>query len=208
MKKGFKKGFKKGIKTMLLTLETVFLLMSAGCGVNDGEAGSPDKTTTQAADAKVVETFGSETSETEIFESDTQTETSETETKTEVTTEEPDIVEQTLAEMTLHEKVCQMMFVKPEGLTGVDAVTSAGDITKNALADYPVGGIMYSAQNLESVEQTEEMIASAQSYIGIDMFIAADEEGGTVNRLMTKLGTTYIDSMYTYNSDRCSLICY
>lgn len=188
-----KKGLKKGIKNMLFTLGAVFLLMSAGCGVNEGDAGSPDKTTTQAAGATVTETSEAET---ETSETEPQTEA-----QTEVTTEKSDIVEQTLAEMTLHEKVCQMMFVKPEGLTGVDVVTSAGDITKNALADYPVGGIMYSAQNLESVEQTEEMIANAQSYIGIDMFIAADEEGGTVNRLMTKLGTTYIDSMYTYRND-------
>lgn len=111
------------------------------------------------------------------------------------------LVEDTLASMTLREKICQMMFVRPELLTGVDPVTVAGETTKAALEEYPIGGIMYSAKNLVSYEQTTEMISGIQEYSSIDLFIAADEEGGTVNRLMSTLGTTYIDSMYSYKDD-------
>lgn len=109
-----------------------------------------------------------------------------------------ELVDKTMAEMSLHDKVCQMMFVTPEGLTGTDNVTVAGDATKQALQDHPVGGIIYFAHNFESVDQTKEMIANTQSYSKTGLFIATDEEGGMVNRLMDTLGTTYIYSMYEY----------
>lgn len=111
------------------------------------------------------------------------------------------LVEETLAGMSLHDKICQMMFVTPESITGMGVVTAAGETTRESLEKYPVGGIMYSAQNLESSEQVTEMIANSQEYSAIDLFIAADEEGGIVNRLMSTLGTTYIDSMYNYRYD-------
>lgn len=44
-----------------------------------------------------------------------------------------ELVDKTMAEMSLHDKVCQMMFVTPEGLTGTDDVMVAGDATKQAL---------------------------------------------------------------------------
>lgn len=111
------------------------------------------------------------------------------------------LVEDILSGMSLREKVCQMMFVTPESITGEENVAVAGEATKQALTDYPVGGIVYFAQNFESTGQTKEMIANSQSYSRIGLFIATDEEGGVVNRLMNTLGTTYIDSMYTYKDE-------
>ena len=115
--------------------------------------------------------------------------------------EKPRLVEETLAGMTLHEKVCQMMFVTPEELTGEDGVTVAGDATRQALENYPVGGIVYFAKNLESQDQVKEMIDNSQKYSSIGLFVATDEEGGVVNRLMDTVGTTYIGSMYYYKDD-------
>lgn len=112
-----------------------------------------------------------------------------------------DIVEKTLADMSLRDKVCQMMFVRPESITGIDVVTAAGDTTKSALEQYPVGGIVYFAQNMESKDQIKEMIDNSQSYSKVGLFISTDEEGGMVNRLMNTVGTTYIDSMYNYKDD-------
>lgn len=40
------------------------------------------------------------------------------------------------------------MFVTPEELTGEDGVTVAGDATRQALENYPVGGIVYFAKTL------------------------------------------------------------
>lgn len=112
-----------------------------------------------------------------------------------------DIVEKTLADMSLRDKVCQMMFVRPESITGIDVVTAAGDTTKAALEKYPVGGIVYFAQNMESKDQVKEMIDNSQSYSKVGLFISTDEEGGMVNRLMNTVGTTYIDSMYNYKDE-------
>lgn len=141
---------------------------------------------------------------TDVTESGTTTEeqTADSQETTEVTEEEkPSLVDETLAGMTLHEKICQMMFVTPEELTGEDGVTVAGDATRQALENYPVGGIVYFAKNLESQDQVKEMIDNSQKYSSIGLFVATDEEGGVVNRLMDTVGTTYIGSMYYYKDD-------
>ena len=91
--------------------------------------------------------------------------------------------EKILKDMTLEEKVYQMMFVAPEDITGVGVALQAGETTKKALEEYPVGGIIYFAQNFESREQTTEMINNTQSYSKIPLFISVDEEGGRVSRL-------------------------
>lgn len=140
----------------------------------------------------------------DVTESGTTTEeqTADSQETTEVTEEEkPSLVDETLAGMTLHEKVCQMMFVTPEELTGEDGVTVAGDATRQALENYSVGGIVYFAKNLESQDQVKEMIDNSQKYSSIGLFVATDEEGGVVNRLMDTVGTTYIGSMYYYKDD-------
>lgn len=140
----------------------------------------------------------------DVTESGTTTEeqTADSQETTEVTEEEkPSLVDETLAGKTLHEKVCQMMFVTPEELTGEDGVTVAGDATRQALENYPVGGIVYFAKNLESQDQVKEMIDNSQKYSSIGLFVATDEEGGVVNRLMDTVGTTYIGSMYYYKDD-------
>ena len=101
-------------------------------------------------------------------------------------------IEDILSEMTLEEKVYQMMFVTPEDITKVGEVYSAGETTKNALEKYPVGGIIYFKQNLKDRDQTTEMIANTQSYSKIPLFISVDEEGGLVSRLGSNpaMGTT------------------
>ena len=88
-----------------------------------------------------------------------------------------------LDNMTLEEKVWQMFFVAPENITGVGTVIQAGAATKQALSEYPVGGIIYFGQNIKSREQIKEMISNTQSYSKIPLFIAVDEEGGRVARL-------------------------
>ena len=106
--------------------------------------------------------------------------------------------EELLSSMTLREKLCQLMIVRPETLTGESPVTAAGETTRLALESYPVGGLIYSVDNLVTQEQTREMITNTQSYSEIPLFISADEEGGNVGRLMYKLGTTWVNDMYSY----------
>ncbi|MDP4132647.1 MAG: glycoside hydrolase family 3 protein [Bacillota bacterium] len=97
-----------------------------------------------------------------------------------------------LNDMTLEEKVYQMFMVTPEAVTGLGQVTQAGDTTKEALNNYPVGGIIYFAQNFISPDQTSLMIKNTQKFSKIPLFIGVDEEGGKVARLGNndKMGVT------------------
>lgn len=113
-------------------------------------------------------------------------------------------VKSLLTQMTLEEKVYQMFMVYPETLSGVKVSTQAGTRTRDSLARYPVGGIVYAAQNLQNSEQTIQMIGVTQSYAKIPLLIAADEEGGTVTRLMQKLGTHAMTDMYSYRNEEAS----
>jgi beta-N-acetylhexosaminidase len=103
-----------------------------------------------------------------------------------------------LAEMTLDEKIYQLFIVTPEQLTNYSGtVTQAGERTETALQEKPVGGIIYFASNLETPEQVTEMIENSQSYSKIGLFVAVDEEGGTVARLGNNpaMGTTSFPDM-------------
>ncbi len=112
--------------------------------------------------------------------------------------------EEMLLEMSLDEKICQMMFVTPESITGVKTATQAGETTRLALEKYPVGGIIYFAQNLKSREQIIDMIQNTQSYSSVPLFIGVDEEGGRVARLGSNraLGTTKIKPMKQVTTDK------
>ena len=91
-------------------------------------------------------------------------------------------VENKIASMTTEEKVAQLFFVSPEKLTGVEQVTISGTGTKNALNQYPVGGIVYDGDNFTGEEQIKLLTQNAQNYseerIGLPLFLAVGEEGG------------------------------
>lgn len=106
--------------------------------------------------------------------------------------------EEMLEAMSLRQKVYQMFIVDPEHLTGSSTVTSAGETMKDALAKYPVGGIILFAANLESKEQTKQLLADMQAFSEVGLFTSVDEEGGMVARCAQKLGTTAFSSMASY----------
>lgn len=117
------------------------------------------------------------------------------------------MVEDTLDRMTVSQKVYQLFIVTPEVLVGngVSAVSSAGDLSRSSLQNKPVGGIIYFAQNLLDGNQTNAMISGMQTYAkesgaGIGLWIAVDEEGGTVARVASKLGTQSYSSMQYYGN--------
>lgn len=89
-----------------------------------------------------------------------------------------------LTGMTLQEQICQLFIVTPEALNGVTGpVVAAGKATQDALAQYPVGGLIYFTNNLVTPEQTIAMIQNSQMYSQLGLFITVDEEGGAVSRL-------------------------
>lgn len=91
-----------------------------------------------------------------------------------------------------------MFFVNPEQLGYGYPVQTPIDIS-----DKPVGGILYMGANLDSVSQTRKMLSGTQTNAGksgIGVFLAVDEEGGTVARCAWKLGTTRFDGMAVYGA--------
>ncbi|MBR5293213.1 MAG: hypothetical protein IKU31_00420, partial [Oscillospiraceae bacterium] len=109
--------------------------------------------------------------------------------------EEPEVpltrVDQIIAEMSLKDKVTQMMMVdfRKWGAT-VDAATDftvMNDEVRKIVEDYNFGSVIYFANNIKTTEETfaltQEMQAAATKDGGIPLLIAADQEGGSVYRL-------------------------
>ncbi len=94
-------------------------------------------------------------------------------------------VQTILDNMTLEDKIAQLFILYPETLvSGVNRVTAAGEMTREAFDRRPVGGLIYMRQNLESREQVQTMLSDFQeislSRTGLPAFLCVDEEGGKV----------------------------
>lgn len=96
-------------------------------------------------------------------------------------------IDKYLEEMTIEEKVAQLFIILPEAATNADVVTAAGEMTKEAIQNIPVGGFVYLAQNLQYPDQVKDMLKTVQEYsmerIGLPLFTCVDEEGGSVARI-------------------------
>lgn len=93
-----------------------------------------------------------------------------------------------LQAMTLEQKVAQLFMVAPEALVeDISQVTQAGTMTHEGVAQWPVGGIVYFAQNLLEPAQTTDMLANVKQFYEEDgnvaPFLGVDEEGGSVVRI-------------------------
>lgn len=97
------------------------------------------------------------------------------------------LAEEKLASMTLEEKLAQMFFITPEALTGVSSATRAGETTKSSFSLYPVGGLVFFENNIQTPEQIIQMNQGLTEIslerIGVIPFLGVDEEGGTVLRI-------------------------
>lgn len=102
--------------------------------------------------------------------------------------------------MTTHEKICQLLIVQPEVLTGGSTVTGMTDELAAALRTYPVGGLLLSAGNMTSGEQLAALTTALSNGGKTAPLISVDEEGGRVARLMNTVGTTKLGSMYSYRA--------
>ena len=177
---------------LIIIVCIIALIIAAGAGFvfireikNSGKSGSPSGTALKSDEDMTTETPEGTSEDTSGNAADNL-----------------DRYDRIISQMSLHEKVCQMFIVTPESLTGFDVVTASGDATRSCLEQYPVGGLIYFSANLESMEQSKEMLSGArdiQKELGmIPMFYAIDEEGGDVARCADALGTTSFDPMYLY----------
>lgn len=96
-----------------------------------------------------------------------------------------------LGAMTLREKIGQLFIIRPEALdstwtldqTPRDSVKDWTPELAAELAQYPAGGIVIFRENIQNPQQLCTLIADLQADSGLPMFMAIDEEGGSVARI-------------------------
>lgn len=97
-------------------------------------------------------------------------------------------------EMPIEDKVAGLFIITPEALTGVTTATQAGTGTQDALNEYAVGGLIYFDKNIVDEEQIKTMLSNTATQSRYPIFLAVDEEGGSVSRVagssidVTKVG--------------------
>lgn len=89
------------------------------------------------------------------------------------------LVESLLNEMTTEEMVAGMFIVSPESITGVETVIQAGEGTRTAITENPVGGIIYAPKNFKSPEQFTQMLTNTKGFSKYPLFTAVRAECGT-----------------------------
>ena len=105
----------------------------------------------------------------------------------------PDRLSQTsvlMRDMTLEDKVWQLLVVTPEALTGEKLTSKLGKT--NVLEERPVGGVILFGQNIVSDKQLSKLTGDLQAQAkkaGVHpLLIGVSEEGGSVARVANKLG--------------------
>lgn len=108
-----------------------------------------------------------------------------------------------LETMSKDEKICQLFICTPEALTDYEygTCTAAGEATEKALKKYPVGGLVYYKDNIESSEQIKEMIENTQSLSKTPLFVSVDEEGGENSTCNNILQLNSIKDMSAYQNE-------
>lgn len=146
---------------VLVMLEITALIVIVVLGIM--KMLKPDK---EARTVRTTEATSEEvTQEATPAEAEATTE-ADTEAATEAEVTEPELaadIQKKLADMTLEEKVSLMFVVSPEKLTGEDKVTIAGDVTRNYLEQYHVGGLCYSHTNYVDETQIKDLLTNTQT---------------------------------------------
>ncbi|MBO4561733.1 MAG: glycoside hydrolase [Bacteroidaceae bacterium] len=107
--------------------------------------------------------------------------------------DEPDAVEQAIKNMSLREKVGQLFFIRPESLDTTIHWSTHTELTVNPMQrvtetavmvdrDYPVGGVILFAHNIDEESQLADFIGEIRRLKGTPL-LCIDEEGGRVARI-------------------------
>ncbi|WP_074884380.1 glycoside hydrolase family 3 N-terminal domain-containing protein [Butyrivibrio proteoclasticus] len=124
-----------------------------------------------------------------------------------------EVVSDMIEAMPVEDKVAGLFIITPEQLTGVATAVKAGSGTQDALSQYAVGGIVYSAKNIKSEDQITEMLATTSSMSKYPIFTMVNEWGNgaisssiglgeikdfTDENAAAENGQAVADSMYKY----------
>lgn len=99
--------------------------------------------------------------------------------------------EKSVENMTLREKIGQMLMV-------YYTLDEIDEDLINSLKENQPGGFIITSDNLKNYQKSKKFITSLNKYVDIDMIIAVDQEGGSVQRLydIPDKKATKIPSMY------------
>lgn len=170
----------KGAVRLLLLVEMVLLAVVIVFGIV--------RTVSTQKTERVSRSESTEALPTEADENETKTEEKVMSVEvTEVQTEQSFSaeVEEKLGTMTLEEKIAQMFLTTPESLTQSEQVNIAGAGTRNAINEYPVGGLIYADINYQGREQAGNLMFNAgqmsNERIGLYLLLAVrmEAEDGT-----------------------------
>lgn len=112
-------------------------------------------------------------------------ETDEPKVAVEKTAEElkDDVVTEILENMTTEEKVGQMLMMDFRKNPDDSGMTVLSEDVAQKIADYHLGGVILFAENLDTAEQTKQLVSDMQQTADMPLLIGIDEEGGMVSRL-------------------------
>ena len=99
-------------------------------------------------------------------------------------------IDDLIAGLTLHEKVCQLFFLAPEQFSNNGRINAPGKSFYKAFTRFPVGGVILFSPNIVKSKiksLNAGMQEAAAGVNGIGLLIGADEEGGSVSRVANKL---------------------
>lgn len=91
------------------------------------------------------------------------------------------LIESLLNSMTIEEMIAGMFVVTPESITGVGTAIQAGESTKTAVTQNPVGGLVYAPKNFNTPEQFTEMLAKTKAYAKYPIFTIVGAECGSTD---------------------------
>ena len=195
--------------TILLVLEAGLLIIVLLIGVISGAS---DKIKRPQGDSQSEQHTDVDTEDTDATELESETGTQLPQTPNDQEQQKPsetretfsEVVEQKLLAMTVEEKILQLFIVSPEAITGVDRVTVAGNGTKTAINQYPVGGIVYAQKNFIGRAQAENLINGAQGYmqerIALSFFVMIREDAQSYVDLAT-VPSDFIICNYTTSEE-------
>ena len=148
----------------LICIAALFLVIAVGVYFIKNERDS--SSSSSSSQEKSQEETAPDEQQEESTEDNTSAEPSSAEENSSTEPVSGDKYDKLIGKMDLHQKICQLFIVTPESLTGYDVVTASGDATKSALEEYPVGGLVYFAKNLEDEEQAKAMLSGAKDIAG------------------------------------------
>lgn len=121
--------------------------------------------------------IGPRDNETEASNSNSEDKENETTAETSV-----DLITAKLNELTLEQKIGQLLMPDFRKWNGKN-VTTIGEDIASMIKEYHIGGVILFRENFVNRKQTKNMINQFQSHAEIPLMFAVDQEGGLVTRL-------------------------